>query len=230
MKSAFYIFLLLTILISGCVQTKEQTKEDTQAIKKQQPAQDQPAAQTTEVTVYPTLSDSLHRELMIEGAILVQKSMFGIKSALTDALKTHGPMYALNFCNMEAIPITDSLARVLNVGIKRVAKKFRNPNNETNEFENKIYKEYIMSFIQRGVPKPRVDIDKNGHPVYYKLISVKQECMLCHGRPNVEIPSDIAAKIKELYPNDKAIDFAVGQPRGMWAITFNNILIQTKTQ
>jgi len=31
-----------------------------------------------------------------------------------------------------------------------------------------------------------------------------------------------------LYPNDKAIDFEIGDPRGMWAITFNDILIKTE--
>ncbi|MFA5418041.1 MAG: DUF3365 domain-containing protein [Bacteroidales bacterium] len=230
MKRIFLLLLLTGIVFSGCVHTLKQSKDNPQIAKKQPKQQGQESATNQGVTVYKTLSDSLHQELMVQGAIVVQKSTSGISSALMGAMKENGPKYALNFCNINAVPITDSLAHQLNVGIKRVAKKFRNPNNETNEFENKIYKEYIMSFIQRGVPKPRVDIDKNGHPVYYKLISVKQECLLCHGRPDVDIPSDVASRIKELYPDDKAIDFAVRQPRGMWAITFNNILIQPKTQ
>lgn len=178
--------------------------------------------------VFPALNDSLHKELMVQGAILVHKAMFGIKSNLLEAMKKGGPQYALEFCNLEAIPITDSLADTLKVGVKRIAKKYRNPDNEMKGAENKIYKEYIMNYIAGQPPKTRVEIDANGHPVYYKLIDVKQECLVCHGRPDVEIPSDVAKRIKELYPNDLATDFAVGQPRGMWAITFNDILIQNK--
>ena len=38
---------------------------------------------------------------------------------------------------------------------------------------------------------------------------------------------NIADKITELYPNDKAINFEDGHPRGMWAITFNDITVNT---
>ena len=228
MKTISLLFLLYATLFSGCLQHKEQTKENQQTSKEnQQPAKEnQQSVKENEVMVYPNLSDSLHRELMVQGAVLVHKSMFGIKSALMEALQKGGPLYALEFCNTQAIPITDSLARVLNVGVKRVAKKNRNPDNETNDFENTVYKEYVMGYIQKAIPKTRVDVDKDGHPVYYKLIDVKQECMVCHGKPYVDIPNDVATKIRALYPDDKAIDFEVGQPRGMWAITFNHILIK----
>ncbi len=178
--------------------------------------------------VFKSINDSLQNDLMVYGATYAQKAMLGIKSKLVEAMKKGGPNYALEFCNVKAIPITDSLANDMNVEIKRVAKKYRNPANETKGVENAIYKDYVMNFIEGKPTSDRLEIDANGHPVFYKLIKVNQECLVCHGSPNTNIPPNVAAQIKLLYPNDKATDFTAGQPRGMWAITFNDILIQTE--
>ena len=217
MRNLLFLLIASFILLQGCVQPTKSITENNKT------------ATNPNLVVYPTLNDSLHRELMMQGAVLVHKAMFAIKKELIAAMKKGGPEYALEFCNTNAIPITDSLADTLHVGVKRVAKKFRNPDNETQGAENEIYKEYIITYLGNKLPRTRVDINKQGHPVYYKRIDVKAECMVCHGTPYVDIPKNVANKIKHLYPNDQAINFKVGEPRGMWAITFNDILIRTET-
>ena len=52
-------------------------------------------------------------------------------------------------------------------------------------------------------------------------------CLTCHGKPGETIPTNLAKKIEELYPDDKAINFEAGQPRGMWEITFNDIKLRS---
>lgn len=224
MKNTLLLITLALFLLSGC-KTK-QDKNSTNSAKVEH-VQSTPSKNAS-LKVFPSLNDSLHREIMIQGGTYVHKAMFGIKSALAKAIKEKGPEYALEFCNAQAIPITDSLGLSMNVGVKRVARKNRNPQNLTQGAENDIYKQYVMGYLQNQTPRSLIEIDKNGHPVYYKLIPVKAECLMCHGTPGVEIAPNLAARIKELYPNDKAIDFKVGEPRGMWAITFNDILIKTE--
>ena len=43
-------------------------------------------------------------------------------------------------------------------------------------------------------------------------------CLNCHGEPGKEINESTLEKINSLYPEDKAIDFKVGDLRGMWSI------------
>lgn len=163
-----------------------------------------------------------------KGEMIVSLSTNKLVSALTKAIKERGAENAIDFCNQQALNITDSLATAENVIIRRVAKKNRNPINETNAFELNIYKQFIDSWIAQKSVDPKIVIDENGHPVFYKPIFIKKKCLTCHGTPGSTMPGNISAKIQELYPNDKATNFKDGDPRGMWAITFTDITYNQK--
>jgi hypothetical protein len=51
---------------------------------------------------------------------------------------------------------------------------------------------------------------------YMKAIPTAELCVACHG---AEIPPDVAAKLEELYPQDKARGFQPGDIRGAFTIT-----------
>lgn len=215
MKKTLFILISFGILLSGCMQHQSKVSQKTKTC--------------SHVKVYTEMNDSLKAAIMKQGEMVVHKSTIGIKTALTNALKSGGPVHALEVCNTQAIPITDSLSKALNVNIKRLAKKNRNPENETQGSENDIYKAYVLNYLKTEVAPNRVEINSDGHPVYYQLIQVRNECLMCHGEVDKNITPEVAAKIKALYPNDKAVDFSNGQPRGMWAITFNQLLIKHDT-
>ncbi len=82
-----------------------------------------------------------------------------------------------------------------------------------------------MEWLAHKSLKSKLAIDENGHPVYYKPIILTNNCLVCHGKPGESIPDNLAEKIAELYPDDKAINFEAGHPRGMWAITFSKITV-----
>ena len=168
-------------------------------------------------------NDKESKSLKKRGAVITKLSRLAIGKALKKAIKEGGMEYALDFCNLEASKITDSLSKANGVIIKRVAKKNRNPNNSTNAIESKIFKQYIMEWLTNKTLEPKLAINENGHPVYYKPIILNKNCLVCHGKPGENIPDNLSKKITELYPNDKAINFEDGHPRGMWAITFTDI-------
>lgn len=172
---------------------------------------------------YVHQNDEKTKSLKRKGARIVKLSSSAIGKARKKAIEEKGAEHALDFCNQQSMNITDSLAKAENVIIRRVAKKNRNPENETNAVESKIYRQYIMEWLGNQPLKPKLTIDKNGHPVYYKPIIINKKCLTCHGKPGETIPEDLAAKIAELYPNDKAINFEDRHPRGMWAITFLDV-------
>lgn len=205
-----YLGLSMVVLIVGCT-------TDTQKNNDENKADD-----GVKVS-YVFQNDKETKSLKKRGAVITKLSTIAIGGALKKAIKKGGIEYALEFCNHEANRITDSLSKANNVVIKRVAKKNRNPNNEANALESKIYKQYIMEWLTNKTLTPKLAINENGHPVYYKPIILNNNCLVCHGKPGENIPENISAKIAELYPDDKAINFEDGHPRGMWAITFTDI-------
>jgi uncharacterized lipoprotein YehR (DUF1307 family) len=174
---------------------------------------------------YVYQNDAQTKNIKRKGATIVKLATLTLGKALNKAVLEDGAEKAIDFCSHQAMSITDSLATAEGVTIRRLAKKNRNPENETNAVESKIYKQYVMEWLSKRPLEPKITIDNDGHPVYYKPIIINQKCLTCHGKPGETMPENIASKIKELYPNDKAINFEDKHPRGMWAITFNNIKI-----
>jgi hypothetical protein len=49
-----------------------------------------------------------------------------------------------------------------------------------------------------------------------KAIGTTSPCLTCHGSA---LKPDVAAKVKELYPEDEAVGFASGQLRGAFTLS-----------
>jgi hypothetical protein len=52
---------------------------------------------------------------------------------------------------------------------------------------------------------------------YVEPILVQPLCLTCHGDP---LAPDIAARIDELYPEDRAVGYEIGDLRGVFWIEF----------
>ena len=193
------------------------------ACSNQQPQQESESKTTKTNSIL--LTDSLKNVLIQRGDNIAKHAQAAFQTALKKAIKSEGMEYAIGFCNTEAMQITDSVSRVQNVQVKRLAKKYRNPLNGTNDAESEIYKTYILEWLKRETLYPKIITNEQGHPVYYRPIGIEPVCLNCHGVPGVDIPSPLAEKIAQLYPDDKAIDFTKGELRGMWAIEFPEYLI-----
>jgi hypothetical protein len=109
--------------------------------------------------------------------------------------------------------------------IKRLAKKNRNPHNATSEEESTIYKGYIMNWISNMPLQSMVTWDDEGRPVYYNPIMTEALCLNCHGTVGEEVNPQLAEKIAQLYPEDKAVGFSLREVRGMWSITFPEYMV-----
>ncbi len=170
-------------------------------------------------------NDKTFKAIKKKGAAISTITQVELGKALNAALAQGGPEYAVGFCNLEALRITDSIADSEQVTVRRLAKKNRNPKNAMDDVESKIFKQYIIDYLHGRNLDSRIALNSEGHPVFYKPIMTNSMCLNCHGSPGSTMSEDLAGKIKELYPDDKAINFEDGQPRGMWAITFNKIVV-----
>lgn len=138
---------------------------------------------------------------------------------LMGAIQQQGVLYALEFCNVQAMPITDSMAKVHQTKIARVSNKNRNPTNKANAEEAR-YISLFQGLINKGEePQPIVVSENEKNHFYYPIVT-NDMCLKCHGNLGQEVEEKTYEKILELYPNDKAIGYNVNEVRGIWSIEF----------
>lgn len=135
---------------------------------------------------------------------------------LTKQISEKGTGNALEFCNINAIPLTKQLSEKHQIHIKRVSDKERNPNNLANETELKIFENFKSQLAKKIELKATME---NG--VFYAPIVTNAMCMQCHGSENKDIKPEVLAKIIKLYPKDKATGYKENELRGLMVISQN---------
>lgn len=154
-----------------------------------------------------------------EGKTIAETTFKVLSSNLQEAMVDGGIENALNYCNVKAMPLTDSLSQYYNVSIKRVSNKVRNPLNQATEDEQKILTDYLANIENR---KPIVIKNKDGNSTFYAPITTKGLCLNCHGIVGKTLLPENHKIIKTLYPKDEATGYNLDELRGMWSIEFKN--------
>ena len=132
------------------------------------------------------------------------------------AIQTGGPEYAVEFCNLEASSIVDSLNGVYDCEISRVSAKNRNSKNALSTEQEK---EMWRIFSEQQLADTLVKSGNN--LVYYKPIRIGMPaCLKCHGNPETDINPATRAKLQELYPADLATGYQLNDFRGLWKVEF----------
>lgn len=158
-------------------------------------------------------------EAIPDGEILKNYAMEAqqlLGSQLKQKIAEGGPENALEFCNINAIPLTESISKKYNVSIKRVSDKYRNPDNAANPSELAIISTYKAMLSAGKMPEGLL---KDNH--YYAPIVTNAMCLQCHGTPGKELAEKTHQKIKSLYPQDKATGYGVDELRGIFSIAVN---------
>lgn len=167
------------------------------------------------------LSDSIRKSYSQQGRQIVKSSFLTLSTKLQTAITELGTSNALHFCEMAALPLTDSLSAIMQVTIKRVASKYRNPLNQPNAFESSLLNYYeglkanSVSFNDTILQIDPVTLG------YYKPIIMLEPCLQCHGAYGTDITDETFGEIIKLYPDDLANGFKVGDLRGMWFVAFS---------
>ena len=162
------------------------------------------------------ISKTTHVDIGLDYA-LTTKKLLG--KNLIGTINNKGTLEALKFCNVQAIPLTDSIAKNKQAVIRRVSDLPRNSNNTANEAELK-YIENYKSLISKGEKySPSVEENNDSIHFYYPIVT-NTMCLQCHGSPNHQIEQNTLSLIAELYPKDQAINYSENEVRGIWSIHF----------
>jgi len=133
------------------------------------------------------------------------------------AIQKGGPEYAVEFCNLEATGIIDSLNSISNCIITRVSEKNRNPENV---LKSKADLAVWEAFRNSGQTDTVVVVQDT--PVYYKRINTAMPaCLKCHGDIEADINRKTLEILKVLYPEDLATGYELNEFRGLWKVEFS---------
>lgn len=143
-----------------------------------------------------------------------------LASHLMKAVKDSGVSYALQFCNVNAYPFTDSISKKYGVTISRVSHKPRNPDNQADEFEQLMIDQYTTQRSDPDGLQPVVKASENEYTYYQPITMFAPLCLKCHGKPGTDIAEADLATIHKLYPNDQATGFNLTEIRGLWKVQF----------
>ena len=197
-----YLTLLFVIMLFGCRQQKQEPPPDS-AVREDLPAVRQKGMEIT-------------------------KQAFGtLSSNLKQALEEGGVPYALKFCNIEAMPLTDSLSKRYGVELRRVSHRPRNPSNKADSLEMESIRQYRASIADNEELKPFTFRYEDAF-LYHAPIQINSGlCLNCHGQPGTDISDQNLKVINELYPQDEATGFSMGELRGIWSIKFPKAAIDS---
>jgi len=151
----------------------------------------------------------------VQGNAIAKASFQALSGKLKVAVQSGGIASAIQYCNIHAMPLTDSLSNIYNVEIQRVSDKNRNSVNALSASDSVVFADFQAN------PNQDSKVIKDGENVlFYKPILLKPLCLNCHGEPQKTLPEANQKVITELYPEDKAVGYQVGELRGMWKIRF----------
>ncbi|MGF1555378.1 DUF3365 domain-containing protein [Paucihalobacter sp.] len=139
---------------------------------------------------------------------------------LMGQIQKNGTEAAMDFCHVQAIPLTDSMANVHNANIKRVTDKPRNTANQANKEELE-YITHFKSVVANNQEPEAIVIEDEKTVRFYYPITTNAMCLQCHGKPTENITPKTLITLKDRYLNDKAIGYGLNEVRGIWSIKFD---------
>lgn len=137
---------------------------------------------------------------------------------LNEEIVKNGAASAMSVCNEKAPQMARSASEKSGWAIRRVSLRNRNPKAVPDAWERAALDE----FDRRAAAGENVaTLEKSGFIEeagrkefrYMKALPVQQLCLTCHGASESMAP-DVVEKIHTLYPDDKAVGYALGQIRG----------------
>lgn len=141
---------------------------------------------------------------------------------LKNALQEGGVENAISFCNLNAMPLVDSLSDKFDAEIRRVTFKARNPDDLPNEMENELLEAYAYQWTDSISMKNNVQQLNENTYLFTKPILVENAlCLTCHGTYENGLSKETDDFIKSKYPQDQATGYNIGDLRGMWSITIS---------
>ena len=139
-----------------------------------------------------------------------------LKGEMKSTMKSSGPVAAIQVCSNKAPGIAQAVGKKHKIKIARTSLKLRNPDNAPDAWEQNVLTQFEKR-KKKGEDVKKMAyasiVEMDGKKVFrmMKAIPTGQVCLKCHAE---KINPKVEAKLKSLYPSDKARGFKLGDIRG----------------
>jgi len=136
------------------------------------------------------------------------------------AMADGGAVNAIGVCNTQAPEIAGRVSAQNQVKLSRVGTRARNPvMGVPNDWQAKALAQFDAGLARGDKPADmefsEIVVKPDGSKEFHfaKPIVMQPMCVTCHGSSD-QINPEVKAKLSEMYPNDKAVNYQPGQLRG----------------
>ncbi len=156
-----------------------------------------------------------------QSAVVADELKANLGSQLRLAMKAGGPVKAMQVCQHMAQPLTTQTSDAHEgARVSRTALRVRNPANSPDAQSTSIL-EYWEAMLAGGESPPAAYLIRNEETItVHHPILIQQVCLQCHGDP-AGFSKELQAELDELYPDDQATGYEIGQLRGAFRIEFS---------
>ena len=146
---------------------------------------------------------------------LRQVMMLEMQNAMQGGVKQ-----AIGVCRHLAPEIEEQIEKETGWQIRRTGLRVRNPENEPDTLERSMMMGFELRAMAGQGPEMLRSVrllDRDGTQTvhFMQAIPTFDVCLACHGK---QIAPEVTTAIKELYPQDKAIGYEVGDIRGAFSL------------
>jgi hypothetical protein len=178
-----------------------------------------PALLAAALAATPVLAEDTGARL--EASRAAAKQLFEVlRDEMQAAVQSGGPVAALDVCHEKAQALTRKVSEEKGWQVARTSLKLRNPKNAPDAWETQVLEDF-QKRKAGGEPLEKMEhhavVEEGGKRYfrYMKAIPVGGVCANCHG---MVLKPDVKKKLDELYPEDKARGFQVGDLRGAFTV------------
>jgi hypothetical protein len=209
MRTPIILCLSVCLIAAGC---GPMDKGNSEAVKKEM----------EDRKVKHVLPSQITDKAKERGLAITDAAQKVLLQTLMKKIESEGILGAVEYCNVNAFPLVDSLSKANHATIRRVSNKWRNPKDAPTDDEVAIMEAYTYSVEQGQAPREEVFMEDNSTQVVYTrpIMMGATLCLQCHGTPGKELTQEVADKINALYPQDKATGYELGEWRGIWKVVF----------
>lgn len=163
----------------------------------------------------------LQQQIRVTGDSISSIAQSAFMQQVMQAMQQGGTEYAIDFCNLKATSVADSLSKAHKVLIYRLSDKNRNSENYLHTEQDRIIFAQFQHLADDNLPVSDTLISVNNEYIYYKAIRIGMPaCLQCHGKDSVDIDPSVLKSIQVKYPDDNARNYEMHALRGMWKLVF----------
>ena len=143
-----------------------------------------------------------------------------LRARLMEEMKAGGPVQGVKVCS-EVAPAYAARHSVDGLAVRRVSERWRNPADRPDAYEGAKLAELAAAHARGALPAETYEWIGEGAGRalrYLKPITIGGPCLGCHGDPAAMKP-EVAAMLRERYPEDRAIGYRDGDFRGAVSVT-----------